>query len=179
MAAGADFWGAFFDDSDYFTGPPLTGAMIRAAETLLGYRLPASYLRLLQVKNGGSPRRKCFPTGPPDWAEDHVEVTGIAGVGGRWGIDSAHRGSRYMVREWGYPDVGIVIGHTPSAGHDGIMLDYTACGRDGEPRVIHVDVEGDEPQVRVLAPDLEAFLRGLVDCGPFHERMDAAPDAAD
>jgi hypothetical protein len=78
-----------------------------------------------------------------------------------------------MIREWGYPDVGIFIGQTPSAGHDGIMLDYSECGRDGEPRIIHVDVEGDKHQVQVLAPNLESFLRGLVDCGPFHERMEA------
>ena len=26
-----------------------------------------------------------------------------------------------MVESWGYPDVGIYVGQTPSAGHDGIM----------------------------------------------------------
>jgi hypothetical protein len=176
MTAGGDFWQDFFDDSTYFTGPPLTEEMVRSAEAHLGYKLPASYLRLLYVKNGGSPRRKCFPTGEAGWADDHVEVCGIRGIGGTWGIDSEYRGNRYLIREWGYPDVGIVIGQTPSAGHDGIMLDYRACGPDGEPRVIHVDTEADEPQVRVLAPNLEVFLLGLVDCGPFHERMHSAID---
>jgi SMI1/KNR4 family protein SUKH-1 len=173
MSTNVD-WIDFFDESNYFTGPPLTEEMIRATETKLGYKLPESYLQLLRNKNGGSPKRKCFPTGKPDWADDHVEVSGICGIGGTWGIDSEQRGSRYMIREWGYPDVGIFIGQTPSAGHDGVMLDYTECGRNGEPRVIHVDVEGDEPQIQILAQNLETFLRGLVDCGPFHERMDAA-----
>jgi hypothetical protein len=173
MSVDVDFWGQFFDDSRYFTGPPLTEDLIRAAEARLGYKLPGSYLRLLHVRNDGSPKQKCFPTGKPDWAEDHIEVTGIPGIGGSWGIDSEQRGSRYMIQEWGYPDVGIFIGQTPSAGHDGIMLDYSECGRDGEPRVIHVEVEGDEPQVQVLAPNLESFLLGLVDCGPFHARTDA------
>ena len=58
-------------------------------------------------------------------------------------------------------------------------VEYSECGRDGEPRVIHVDTEGEELQVRVLAPTLEAFLLGLVDCGPFHERMDSALDRGD
>lgn len=174
MSVGTNSWTEFFDDSNYFTGPPLTNEMIRAAEAKLGYKLPESYLRLLRTKNGGSPKRKCFPTGKPDWAEDHVEVTGVLGIGGAWGIDSEQRGSSYMISEWGYPSVGIFVGQTPSAGHDGVMLDYRECGRDGEPRVIHVDVEGDEPQVQVLAASFEAFLLGLVDCGPFHDRIAAA-----
>ena len=176
MAMAPQSWQDFFDDSDYFTGPPLTDEMIAAAQALLGYRLPAAYLQLLRVKNGGSPQRKCYPTGKPDWAEDHVELSGICGIGGAWGIDSNLRGSRFMIQEWGYPDVGIFIGQTPSAGHDGIMLDYTECGRDGEPRVIHVETESDEPQIQILAPNLETFLLGLVDCGPFHERIDSAMD---
>jgi hypothetical protein len=77
-----------------------------------------------------------------------------------------------MIREWGYPDVGIFIAHAPSAGHDGVMLDYIECGPQGEPRVIHVDTEGDEPIVQVLAPDARTFFLGLVDCRPFHERLE-------
>jgi hypothetical protein len=161
-----DFW----DDSDYFTGPPLTDEMVRAAETSLGYKLPESYLRLIRIRNGGTPRRSCFPTQrPTSWAEDHIEISGIRGIGGQWGIDSEELGSRYMIDEWGYPDVGIVIGETPSAGHDTIMLDYRACGPQGEPRVIHVDTECDEPCILVLAPDFELFVRGLVDCSRYNE----------
>jgi hypothetical protein len=169
MSVGPDF----FDDSNYYTGPVLTEEMVRTAETQLGYKFPKAYVQLIRVKNGGSPKRKCFATGKPDWADDHVEVSGILGIGGAWGIDSQQRGSQFMIREWGYPSVGIFIAHTPSAGHDGIMLDYSVCGRDGEPRVIHVDVEGDEPQVQILAANLEAFLAGLVDCRPFHDRIDS------
>jgi hypothetical protein len=66
MLAAEEFWREFFDDSRYFTGPPLTDEMIRAAETQLGHALPEAYLRLLRVKNGGSPTRRCFPTGKPD-----------------------------------------------------------------------------------------------------------------
>lgn len=176
MAVRVDFWQNFFDEDDHYTGPPLTEEMIRAAQAQLRYILPASYLQLLRVKNGGSPKRKCFPTGLAGWADDHVEISGIRGIGGTWGIDSEQRGNRFMIQEWGYPDIGILFGQTPSAGHDGVMLDYSECGQNGEPRVIHVDTEVDEPRIRVLAPDLETFLLGLVDCGPFHERIDSALD---
>lgn len=174
MAAQPSLWQNFFVEDNHYTGPPLTEEMIEAAEAQLHYRLPQLYVQLLHVKNGGSPKRKCFPTGLPGWADDHVEISGIRGIGGPWGIDSERRGNRFMISEWGYPDIGILFAQTPSAGHDGIMLDYSECGQEGQPRVIHVDVEGDDPQIRVLASNLETFLLGLVDCGPFHDRIESA-----
>jgi SMI1/KNR4 family protein SUKH-1 len=171
-----DFLVSFFDTATHFTGHPLTDAMIRAAEAKLGYKLPEAYLQLLRVKNGGSPSRQCFPTGRSGWADDHVRIISIRGVGFPRGIDSHYQGSRFMIEEWGYPDVGIYLADTPSAGHDGIMLDYRECGPEGEPCVIHVDTEADAPEIQVLAPNVETFLRGLVDCGPFQERIDRAVD---
>lgn len=157
----------WFDDSDYFTGPQLTDDMIRNAEITLGYKLPLAYTDLLRVKNGGTPRLRRYPTQvPTGWAPDHVEVDAIFGIGGKVGIDT-ESGSRYRISEWGYPDIGIVVGGTPSAGHEIIMLDYSLCGPGGSPRVVYVDVETDngEPNVVVLAPDFESFLQGFVECG--------------
>lgn len=125
----------FFRKSDFFTGPQLTPEMVVAAEATLGYVLPAAYLALLTERNGGSPIRQCFPTTfATCWAPHHFEVDAIVGIGGTWGVDSESLGSRRMISEWGYPDIGVVIGHTPSGGHDTVMLDYnprrhrTACG---------------------------------------------------
>src|SRR4051812_11854164 len=161
-----DFW----KDPGEYTGPPLTDAMARAAEASVGYKLPEAYLRMLRVRNGGTPRRCCFPTPMRrSGADDHVWGTGIRGIGGSWGIDSEDLGSRYMIEEWGYPDVGIVVGQTLSGGHDTVMLDYSECGPRGEPRVIHVETETEdgEPVMLVLAPDFESFVLGLVDCSRF------------
>jgi hypothetical protein len=93
----------FWDDSeDYFTGPPLTEEMIRSAESTLGHKLPDSDARILRVRNGGTPLRCCFPTiEPTSWAKDHIRVSGIRGIGGRWGIDYATLGSARMIQEWG------------------------------------------------------------------------------
>jgi hypothetical protein len=142
-----------------YVGSELTDELVRAAEEVLGYRLPAAYLRLLRIQNGGLPRRRCYPVG-----RERVTLIGLFGVGGWYGIDSPDRGSRYMIREWGYPEVGVVIAPTPSGGHDTVMLDYSECGPAGEPRVIHVETEAATPQVQVLALDFAAFIAGLAIC---------------
>src|SRR5262249_32712360 len=140
-------------------GPELSDDLVRAAEDALGYTLPASYLRLLRVQNGGLPRRRGFPDG-----RRQVLITGLYGVGGWHGIDSPDRGSRCLIRGGGYRDGGGGTAPAPSGGHDTVMLDYSACGPAGGPRVIHVETEGAAPRVRVLAPDFAAFLAGLAVC---------------
>ena len=64
------------------------------------------------------------------------------------------------MEEWGYPDIGIYFADCPSAGHDMLCLDYRECGPDGEPRVVHVDLESDYT-ITLVADSIEAFLRGL------------------
>ncbi|MCZ8524002.1 MULTISPECIES: SMI1/KNR4 family protein [Paenibacillus] len=162
----------FWKDSEYFTHfEPVTDAMVRRTEQLLGYKLPSSYIDLIRTRNGGSPVRSCFPTAAStSWAEDHIAISGICGIGGQWGIDSEELGSRFMIEEWGYPDIGIVVCECPSAGHDAVMLDYSACGPEGEPQVIHVDVEtGGEPRRTFLAEDFQSFLEGLVHESAYEE----------
>jgi hypothetical protein len=169
MSSPTGVWDDFFDESNYYTGPALTEAMVAAVEASLGYKLPSAYLQLLQVKNGGCPKRQCYPTGGTSWSDNHVRVTAICGIGGRWGIDSEQYGSRHMIEQGGFPDVGIFLGWTPTAGHDGIFLDYRECGADGEPRVTYIDAEADEAESLILAPDFATFLNGLVDCRPYEE----------
>lgn len=145
-------------------GEELTEAMVAEAENSLGYKLPKAYVALLTKQNGGRVQKRIFPTDiPTSWAEDHVAITDICGIGGRYsllGVD----GSEAFIQKWGYPAIGVVIGHTPSPSHDAIMLDYRACGIIGEPRVVHVDIHtADKPIVTPLAVDFETFFLGLRD----------------
>jgi hypothetical protein len=156
-----------FEENDYFTGPPLTDESIRLAETELGYRLPDSYKSLLRQRNGGVPTRRCIRTTfRTSWAPDHFRIDAILGLGGAWGLDSVPGGSAYMIEEWGYPAIGLVICTTPSAGHDTVMLDYRSCGPEGEPAVAYID-EGSPPQV--IAANFSEFLDLLEPCTAFRD----------
>ena len=175
-----DFW----DDSDYareqYVDEPLTDRLVKAVEQELGFRLPLSYVALMRSQNGGIPKRTCFPTQTStSWAEDHVAITGIMGIGRRKPYSLlGDLGSAFMQEEWGYPTLGICVCDCPSSGHDMIMLDYRECGPEGEPAVIHVDQECDF-EITFLASDFETFIRGLVHESEFDESEAELADALD
>lgn len=163
---GFDFTN-FWEDSDYardsYIDEPPTAVLIAEIEQELGYKLPNSYISLMKQQNGGLPVNTCFPTkSPTSWANDHVEITGISGIGRKKFYSlCGDVGSQFMMEEWGYPDIGVAICNCPSAGHDLIFLDYRGCGKDGEPQVVHVDQEYDY-KITFLADNFEDFVRGLV-----------------
>jgi hypothetical protein len=165
---GFDFEG-FWDDHPYsletYVEPPPSDELIASIEQELGgYRLPAAYVDLARRHNGGLVKRNCYPmkerTG---WAEDHVAISGLYAIGRTSTYSLAGElGAKFMIEKWGYPPIGVGIADTPSGGHEQIMLDYRACGKQGEPQVVYVDQE-DDYSITVVAPDFETFIRGLVD----------------
>lgn len=157
----------FFTDDNYYSGPPLSDDMVRAAEATIGFRLPPAYLELLREMNGGIPIRRCFLTAArTSWAEDHIEISGLLGIGSEEGIDGK-LGSAYLIQEWGYPNVGVVICDTPSGGHDTVMLDYRECGPEGEPQVVYID---DDRAILPLAASFAEFANRLIDCDELRRR---------
>jgi hypothetical protein len=169
----------FWDDNwyalkEYVSDPP-SDELITSVEEELGYKLPAAYIWLMKQHNGGIPVNTCYPCNEPTcWAEDHVAITGIFGIG-REKIYSlcGELGSQFMIDEWEYPAIGVAICDCPSAGHDMIFLDYRACGPQGEPAVVHVDQENDY-KITHLADSFEEFIRGLE-----HESLYALNDDAE
>lgn len=150
---------ALFDASTWYTGPALIKRDVDDVEQRLGWRLPALYVELLLQKNGGVPVNTCFPTTEPNsWMDDHILITAIRGIGGKYGIDPVTEPTIHA--DWGYPP-GLVFAHTPTAGHTVVMFDYAACGSQGEPRVVWVDVYGGTPSIIALADDFASFLSGL------------------
>jgi SMI1-KNR4 cell-wall len=162
----------FWEPSEYATeayvGSALTDETVAAVERELGYRLPASYVELMRIQNGGIPfRTNHRTTERTSWAEDHIAVSGIYSIGSekRYSL-CGDAGSRFWVEKWGYPDIGIYFADCPSAGHDMVCLDYRACGPSGEPQVVHIDQEWDY-KIVFVAVSFEAFIRGLEDDSAF------------
>ncbi|MPS63340.1 MAG: SMI1/KNR4 family protein [Chryseobacterium sp.] len=157
-----NFWSeCSYSSKDYIEDFP-GDEIIAEVENKLGYQLPKSYIELMRLQNGGLVNKSCFATTESvSWAEDHVAITGIMAIGkGKKYSLCGELGSQFMIDEWGYPADGIYICDCPSAGHDMILLDYSACGKNGEPEVVHVDQENNFKKT-FLAKDFETFIRGL------------------
>jgi hypothetical protein len=134
--------------------PELTSDMVKEAEKKLGVKLPKSYIELCRIQNGGRLKYDAFPTSvPTGWADDHVNVDEIFGIGTN-GILS----SEYYIEEWELPkNIVLLCGD----GHWWIALDYTNTKEN--PPVIYIDLEfGEEIFILELAPDFETFVNGLI-----------------
>lgn len=164
----SDFW----DDSDYskenYIEDYPSNELITSVEEELGYKLPESYIEFMRHRNGGQVYKSCYPMSErTSWANDHVAIEGFLGLGRKKMYSIAGElGSKFMCEEWGYPDTGIYICDCPSSGHDMILLDYVECGKNGEPKVVHVDQEFDYKKT-LVSNDFETFVKGLVSSEEF------------
>lgn len=166
----SDFWNDCEYSQQNYQEPPPSDALIAELQAEFGYRFPDAYIALARRHNGGLLQRSCHPMDEAtSWADDHIEVSGLHAIGrqARYSL-GGEIGTRFMQREWGYPDIGIVIADCPSAGHDLIMLDYRQCGPQGEPQVVHVD-QGADYAITPVAPDFATFIHGLVDEEAFND----------
>ena len=137
--------------SEYFKLKPLTDEAVEEAEEKLKVKLPESYINLLKEQNGGYIIYDSFPsTVPTSWAEDHIDVDHIMGIGEEDGILK----SIYLIEEWGLPENIVLFS---GDGHSWVALDYRNTKE--EPPVIYFDVESE--QIIELSPDFNTFLNGL------------------
>ena len=176
----ADFW----EKSDYadkeYVGNYPTDEIIENVTNQLGYKLPESYIKLMKSQNGGIPNSTCYPTTEKTtWADNHIAIIGIMGIGNEKPYSlCGDFSSQFWIDEWDYPNSGIYICDCPSAGHDMIMLDYTNCGKNGEPEVVHVDQENNYRKT-FLAVNFETFITGLVNEGSYKSEKQELIDDED
>lgn len=144
--------------STYLSPPkPVSEAELAQFETSRGVKLPASYVRLLRLQNGGRVRKELFLT--PDDQDYHIEE--IAGIGeGR--SSSLNLLQRYPVEDEAGRDVSdLVIPFGRLTGYGFLALDYRECGAHGEPSVLAVDTVEPPPILETVAEDFETFVGGL------------------
>jgi hypothetical protein len=142
----------FWDDrSDYKVCPPLTDEALRDVEAALGVTLPAAYVELLQVQNGGSVSdefTRLEMTQATSWAPDHVSLEHVRGIG-----EDGIADSLWLNETWEQPRELVLL---DGDGHWWIALDYRA---GSEPVVTWYDNEMGE-DVR-LADDFRSFVERL------------------
>lgn len=155
-----------WDDCDYsleeYVGEIPTDADFENVEASLGYRLPVSYKTLMKKHNGGILSKNIFENPlQRDWTPRSFSAESIYGVDCKKPYSlCGEMGSKFWIDEWKYPDIGIVICDTMSGGHDLIFLDYSDCGPEGEPCVVHIDQESDYERT-YLADNFKDFIEGL------------------
>jgi len=138
-------------DDEYYKLEPLTDEMVKDAEENLKIKLPQSYINILKEQNGGYIKFDSYPSAvPTSWADDHINVDHILGIGEENGILE----SEYLIEEWGLPNNIVLIS---GSGHSWIALDYRNTKE--EPPIIYIDV--DSEQIIELALDFDSFLKGL------------------
>lgn len=156
----------FWEKSDYasetYVSEPFTDDILASVEEELGYKLPDAYVELMRRQNGGVPARTSHRTSEATtWAEDHIAITGIFGVGRVKTCSLCGScGSQSWIDEWGYSPIGVYVADCPSAGHHMLCLDYRACGPQGEPSVVFIDQESDY-KITLVAKTFNEFIQGL------------------
>jgi hypothetical protein len=173
MELPADFDAqCFWRDNDYDTEPPPSAELIAHVEADLGYRLPDFYVALMRTRNGGIPIAASFPISRANsLTDERIVIMTISGIGFEKRCSlGGMMGSGFMVECRDFPAIGVVVADCPTPGDniELVMLDYRACGPQGEPAVVHVDME-DDYRITPLAPTFEAFVRGLLPGSAFAE----------
>lgn len=138
-------------EDEYFKLEPLTKEMIEKAEEKLKIKLPQSYITILQEQNGGSIKFNSYPTDvPTSWADDHINVDHILGIGPKDSIVQ----SEAIIKEWDMPE-GLILFN--GDGHTWVAFDYRTVSSD--PSIVYVDNEDD--MIIKIADTFDEFLERL------------------
>ncbi|MNO27148.1 Tetratricopeptide repeat protein [compost metagenome] len=152
----------FWDDSEYafeeYISESPTDALIASVEEELVFKLPKYYVEMMKLHNGGIPHNNRYPIAETG---EFITISGILGIGRDKNKSlCGASGSRTVIENGRYPEVGVVICDCPSE-NEVVMLDYREFGNDGEPEVIHVDRDN-KYKITRLADNFESFIAGLV-----------------
>lgn len=148
-----------------YVGRAITDEMIKEAQNELGYQLPQSYLQFLKIQNGGIIHEHLIITDEPnDLYGDYLSITNIAGIDKQAKRRSIYYGK--ILIERGFVDIGIYVCNLLTD-HDWLIMDYRECGKNGEPQISHICVDGDEPHIQIIAKDFKTFIENLKNANDF------------
>jgi len=151
--------------SAYQPNADLTPEIVQRAEDILGLKLPAAYINLLHIQNGGETQGLVCPTTvKTSWADNHVSVEELFGIDLLDGKEETEPrdtsefnilDSIPFTSQWSLPEAQIVLCGTRNGC---ITLDYRQS--DDNPAVTWLDIEMKEDIQ--LAENFESFLKKLM-----------------
>ncbi len=117
---------------------------LKKIEKSLGFKIPNSYVELMKIKNGDDEYHNI--------GDDMLDMDGFKGI-------DALVEMKYLIEDWGYPNIGIYFAWTESAGHEALLINYRDCIEKGVPSIWLLDQEGEYG--RFLAKDFDEFLNQI------------------
>lgn len=159
------FWYEFPEENkeNDIRHPPLTGATVASIEGRYHVRFPRRLIALLREKNGGYLNNKEFKLKGKDYQVD--SISGLAEPG--WSVIESFShlfkrldDSQFLDQfpaNFGNPDRVLIFGGYAS--HCLYALDYNKCNRNGEPRVLYLNIEGGI-RAHEVAGGFDEFLDG-------------------
>lgn len=142
---------------------PLEKSSVIEVEQKYGIKFPKSYLDLLQFQNGGYLNYCQYPIGllgiKVPFCDDFVTIRGICGIrNGSQDYDLEE--NTELLEEWELDKSKYVT--IDSDGHWWICFDKTQLNDNGEPKIVHIELEyGDSPVITVLSDNFENFINKL------------------
>jgi len=147
--------------------PPAPGESSEAAtdqeiaetESNLGVKLPADFVSLLKVRNGGALRLTLFrltPAAAKQYGSEMYSLSRLAGAGAS-DPERITELTSLARDEWGLPADLVPL---DGDGHTWCCLDYRAGGPNGEPAITEVDLDG--PCETRVAERFIDLIHGLV-----------------
>ena len=158
----SDFWYDTQESLLRHTCPALTDEMIVEVEREFQHKLPASYIQLMRMHNGGLVNRCRYRVPmPKSGCPDTVYITDIMGIGREVPYSLCGSfGSRFLVETRKHnPNIGIAICNTTLPGRALVFLDYRSCDEFEEPCITWADAQAHIELL--LAKNFKEFINGL------------------
>ena len=146
----------FWDLTAPATFEPITPASIKRAETELNVQLPAQFIELLRIKNGGRTAEMVLHAADISiWIDGKYEIDELFGINDQDAKELGILSTAYLTSEWDLPEKQVLL---LGDGHWWITLDYRLNTQEPTVNWIEPDAERDV----VIANTFEEFIKKLL-----------------
>ena len=142
---------------------PLDNTSVLDVEKKYSIKFPESYINLLRFQNGGYLDYSNYPIEllkiKVPFSDDTLTIRGLCGIRNE-SRDYDLEENTDLLEEWGLDKTKYVA--LDNDGHWWVCFDKTQLNLNGEPKIVHIELEyGDSPVITVLADSFQSFISNL------------------